>query len=104
MDSERCRLQIALEIKASLLDEAFVFGIVRDRVVSGGKKLSPVRSAGPAKIGVHEGVGSGQQPRRFRRSVLAQLDGNGHRCRYYDKPQSDRESASNSHEVRSRDE
>jgi hypothetical protein len=75
MDGEGCRIQIALEVKASFLDEAFVFRIVRDRK----QELSAVCLAGPDKVAIHEGVSAGQKPRRFRRSVFSQLDSQRHR-------------------------
>ena len=100
MDGEGHRVQIALEVEPGFLDEPVVFGIVRDWE----ERLSAVDLAYPAKVGVHKGVGARQQPRRFRRGVLAQLDGKRH-CRTDNhNRQRDGEGASYSHEVRVRDE
>ena len=97
MDGKGHRVQIALEVKASFLDETFVFRVMRHRE----EKLSAVRLADPAKVGVGKGVGAGQQACRFRRSVFSQLDGESYRRRYNYNCQNDGESASNSHEMRS---
>ena len=101
MDGKGRRVQIALEVKASFLNEAVVFCIVRNRVVPRGKKLPAIRFAGPHKIGVHESVGAGQQPRRFWRRVLSQLDGKCHGRGHDYQRQCYGESASNSHAMRS---
>ena len=102
MNGEGYCIQIALEVKASFLDEALVFRIVRDRIVrSREEKLSAVRLASPSQVGVHKGVRAGQQPRWFRGSVFSQLDGESHRRSYNHERQSEGESASNSHEMRS---
>ncbi len=100
MDGEGHRVQIALEVEAGFLDEALVLRIVRDRE----ERLSAVGLAHPAKVGIHKGVGARQQPRRFRRGVLAQLDGKRD-CRADNhNRQRDGEGASYSHEERVRDE
>ena len=90
-------LEIALEVETGILDEAVVFGIVGD----GKEELAAVGFAGPAEVGVDEGVGAGQESRGFRGSLLAQLDGEDHRGNDNHERQGNGESASNSHELRS---
>src|SRR5580704_15796423 len=94
MNGEGGRIEVALVIESGLLDEAFIVRIVGD----GEKRFAAARPAYPSEVGVKKSVSSGQQARGFRRSSLAQFDGEGYRRGNENDRESDGESASNSHE------
>jgi hypothetical protein len=68
-------VEVALELKAGLVDKALVLGIVAD----GGEILARVGSARRIEVEIEEGVSPGQEAGGLRRGVLSQLDGEGHR-------------------------
>src|SRR5208282_2964752 len=95
VDGESRLVQIALELKAGLLDELLVFRIAGNRrQLAGG-----VEGANPLQIDVEETVRAREQASRFGRSVLAQghdqRDG-GHNQQ---NGQGDGKAASNAHRV-----
>ena len=95
MHSNGHRVHIALEIEAGLLDKAVILWIANDER----QGVPLIRLARPAEIQVEERVSAGQEPGRFGRSVLSQLDGNNHRRGDENDRQNQGERASNSHEM-----
>ncbi|MGH9806894.1 MAG: hypothetical protein ACRD9W_06475, partial [Terriglobia bacterium] len=78
VDGEGYRLKIPFVVEAGFLDEALVFGIVRNRK----EWLAVIGLADPVEVRVKESVGAGQQARGLRRRVLAELDSQRYCCGY----------------------
>jgi hypothetical protein len=96
VDGEGYGIQVTLEIKAGLLDEAFILGIARD----GKERLALGCFPDPAEIGVEKGVRAGQKTRGLRRSALTQLNRKRKRGGHDHDRESNGVRASNSHEMR----
>ena len=96
VDRKSRGVEVALKFEASLFDEVLVFRIV----VDGGHSAVGIQFSQPAQIHIHEGVGAGQQPGRFRWRVLPQLHRDGNRRSHNHHRQHKGERASDSHEMR----
>ena len=97
VNGKRHRVEVALVVKSGFLNELLVLRIVVDGV----KRLA-ADLPDPAVIDVQKSVRSRQEPGWLGWRMLAQLDGKYNRRGDNHDRQDDRESASNSHEMRAR--
>jgi hypothetical protein len=67
MDGEGCLIQVALELETGLRNEIFIFGLARN-----GRQFPRGKRTNPFQVDVKETIGTRQQARRLRRSVLAE--------------------------------
>src|SRR5579864_2045054 len=95
VNGEGYGIEVALELNAGFLDEALVLGIVRHLW-----KRVRTYFADPAEVGVQKRVRAGEKPRRFRRSMLPQLDDENNGGNNNDDRKRNGEGASDSHEMR----
>ena len=93
MDGKRRLIEVALELKAGLIDKLLVFGIARNRRQLGGRVEGP----NPFQIDIEETVGSREQAGSFRGSMLAQRDQKSDHARNQQNNDQDEKSASKAH-------
>ena len=93
MHRKRRLIQVALELKACVLNEALIIRIVN----YGWQVIDRVHPAHPLKVHVDKGVPAGKEPCGFGRGLFPQLPDQGQGCRYQENDQGDRESSLYAH-------